>query len=106
MDCLIYYHSMFYSLGHDVTIVTSYCPIMTSDTMVALEGYFCQTIVQYDITIVQYDITIVALWQRVILKNIARSIWYFESVCTITEGHVTRNRPISIEYLHLTYNNV
>ncbi len=33
-------------------------------------------------------------------------IWYFESVCTITEGHVTRNRPISFEYLHLTYNNV
>ncbi len=27
------------------------------------------------------------------------------SLWTITDGHVTRNRPISIEYLHLTYNN-
>ncbi len=40
------------------------------------------------------------------LENIAVSIWYFESVCTITEGHVTRNRPSSIEHLYLTYNKV
>ncbi len=35
LSLIIYYHSLFYRLGHDVTIVTSYCAIMTSDTMVA-----------------------------------------------------------------------
>ncbi len=60
----IYYHSLFYSLGHDVTIVTSDCPIMKLDTMVVPEWYFFQTIVQYDITIVQYDVTIVAPWRE------------------------------------------
>ncbi len=34
---IIYYHSMFYCLGNGVTIVTSYCPIMMSDIMVAPE---------------------------------------------------------------------
>ncbi len=37
MSLIIYYHSLFYSLGHDVTIVTSYCPAITPDTMVAPE---------------------------------------------------------------------
>ncbi len=36
MSLIIYYHSLFYSVGHDVTIVT-YCPVITSDTMVAPE---------------------------------------------------------------------
>ncbi len=34
---IIYYHSLFCSLGHYATIVASYCPIVMSDTMVALE---------------------------------------------------------------------
>ncbi len=59
LSLIIYYHSLFYSLGHDVTIVTSYCPVITSDTMVAPEWHFYQTIVQYDVIIVQYDVTIV-----------------------------------------------
>ncbi len=80
--------------------------IVMSDTKVAPEWHFCQTIVQYDITIVQYDITIAAPWCWSICYNIVWSIWYFESICTITEGHVTRNSPISLEYLHLTYNNI
>ncbi len=33
---ILYYHSLFYSLGHGATIVISYCHIMTSDTMIAL----------------------------------------------------------------------
>ncbi len=33
---IIYYHSLFYGLGHGATIVISYCPIMTSDTMIGL----------------------------------------------------------------------
>ncbi len=37
MSLIIYYHYLFYSLGHDVTIVTSYCPVITPDTMVAPE---------------------------------------------------------------------
>ncbi len=83
---LIYYHSQLYSLG-----------------MVLLLWHFCQTIVKYDGTIIQYDITIVAQWRQTILENIDWSIWYFESVRTITEGHETRNLPISIEYLHLIW---
>ncbi len=43
--------------------------------------------------------------KRTILENIVQLIFYFEIVCNITEGHVTSNCPISIEYLHLTYNN-
>ncbi len=86
---IIYYHSLFYNLGHGTTIVVSYCD---SDTIVAPQ------------TIVQYDITIIAKWWQAILENTDWSIWYFESVCTNTEGHVTRNQPISFEYLHLTYN--
>ncbi len=62
LSLIIYYHSLFYSLGHGATIVISYCPIMTSDTIVAPEWHFYQTIVQYDVTIVQDDITIVAPW--------------------------------------------
>ncbi len=61
---------------------------------------------QYYVTIVLYDVIIVAPWWQPILENIDWSIWYFESVCTITEGHVTRNWPTSFEYLHLTYNKV
>ncbi len=34
---IIYHHSLFYSWVYGSTIVTSYCPIMTSDTMVAPE---------------------------------------------------------------------
>ncbi len=68
--------------------------------------YYCKTIICYDVTIVQYDITIVAPWWQAILENFDWSIWYFESVCNNTEGHVTMNRPISFDYLHLTYNNV
>ncbi len=34
---IIYFHSVFYSLKHGSTIVTSYCTIVTSDTMVAPE---------------------------------------------------------------------
>ncbi len=41
---------------------------------------------------------------HIIMENIDWSIWYFESVSTITEGYVTWNRPISFEYFHLTYN--
>ncbi len=37
--------------------------------------------IKYDVTNVQYDIILVAPWP----------IWYFESVCTIIEGLVTRN---------------
>ncbi len=56
-----YHHSLFYSLGHGATIVTSYCIIVKSDTIVPPLRGFCQTIVQYDITIVlQYDVTIAA----------------------------------------------
>ncbi len=40
-----------------------------------------------------------------ILEDIDWSIWYFQSECTITEGHVTRNQPISFKYLYLTYNS-
>ncbi len=36
LSLIIYYHSLFYSLGRGATIVISYCPIMTSDTMIAL----------------------------------------------------------------------
>ncbi len=36
MSVIIYYHSLFYNLGHGATIVISYCPIMTSDTKKAL----------------------------------------------------------------------
>ncbi len=36
LSLIIYYHSLFYSLGHDATIVISYYPLMTSDTMIAL----------------------------------------------------------------------
>ncbi len=93
---IIHYHSLFYSLGHSATILTSYCPIMTSYTMVVPEWHFYQTIVQY-------DNTIVAPWWQSIFCNIDWSIWYFESACTIAEGHVTRNQPISIVYLHLIY---
>ncbi len=35
LSLIIYYHSCS-SLGHGATIVISYCPIMTSDTMIAL----------------------------------------------------------------------
>ncbi len=101
---IIYYHSLFYSLGM-VLLLWRHCPIMISDTMAAPNWHFYQTIVQYDVTIVHYDVTIVALWQT-ILENIDWSIWYFESVCTITKCHVTRNQPISFEYLHLTYNKL
>ncbi len=61
---------------------------------------------QYNMTSQQYNMTSQQYHhdERTILENIVQSIWYFESVCNITEGHVTRNRPISIEYLHLTYN--
>ncbi len=76
LSLIIYYHSLSYSLGHGANIVTSYCPFMTSDTMIALdctipgsqetyerratlslnkvapERHFYQTIVQYDGTIV------------------------------------------------------
>ncbi len=72
--------------------------IWTCDTVVAPEWHFCQTIVQY-------DVTIVAPWRWTICYNIVLSILYFESICTITEGHVTRNWPIRLDYLHLTYNN-
>ncbi len=86
-------------------VLILWCHIVMSDTIVAPEWHFCQTIVQYDITIVQYEVRIVAPWRRTICYNIVWSIWYFESICTITEGHVTKNWPISLEYLHLTYNN-
>ncbi len=73
-----------------------YCDIILScyniDTMVAPEWHFYQTIVQYD--------------ERTILEHIAWSIWYFESVWTITDGHMTRNLPISIEYLQLTMTSI
>ncbi len=35
LSLIIQYHSVFYSLGHGVTIVMSYCSIMMSDNMVA-----------------------------------------------------------------------
>ncbi len=65
---IIYSHSLLYILGHGVTIVTSYCAIVMSDTIVAPEWHFYQTIVQYDVTIVKYDVIIVAPWQRTILE--------------------------------------
>ncbi len=37
LSLTIYYHSLFYSPGHGITILTLYCPIMMSDTMVAPE---------------------------------------------------------------------
>ncbi len=40
------------------------------------------------------------------MENIDWSVWYFESVCTITESHVTINQPFSFEYFHLTYNKL
>ncbi len=49
---LIYYHSLFYHLEHGVTIVMSYCSIVTSDTIVVPDQHFFQTIVQYDIKVV------------------------------------------------------
>ncbi len=49
---IIYYDSLFYSLGHGVTILMPYFLIMMSDTIVASERHLCQTILQYDITIV------------------------------------------------------
>ncbi len=48
---IFYYHFRLYSLGHGATIVR-YCIIVMSDTMVAPECCFCQTLVQYDVTIV------------------------------------------------------
>ncbi len=36
LSLIIYYHSLFYCLDHGATIVISYCPIMTSDTIIAL----------------------------------------------------------------------
>ncbi len=36
LSFIIYYYSLFYSLGHGATIAISYCPIMTSNTMIAL----------------------------------------------------------------------
>ncbi len=36
LSLIIYYHSLFYSVGHGAAIVISYCPIMTSDTMIAI----------------------------------------------------------------------
>ncbi len=77
----------------------SWSHIVMSDTIVVPEWHFCQTIVQN-------DVTIVAPWCWIICYNIVWTIWYFESICTITEGHVTRNWPISLEYLHLTYNKL
>ncbi len=32
---LVYYHSLVYSLEHGTAIITPYCTIMTSDTMVS-----------------------------------------------------------------------
>ncbi len=94
---LLYYISNVYDSSPLVYgYIYYYCDIISS--------YFYQTIAKYDITIVQYDVTIVVPRQQTILENIAQSVCYFESVCTITEGHVTMNRPISIEYLQLTYN--
>ncbi len=52
-------HFLFYSLGHGVTIVKSYCRIITSNKIVAPEWHFYQTIVQYDVTIIQYNVTII-----------------------------------------------
>ncbi len=92
-----YYYSVFYSLGHGATIVTSYYTIVTSDAMILPSKGFCQTIVQYDTMLTVWCDTI----STMTTVNIGR---YFESVCTITEGHATRNKPIGFEYLHLTYN--
>ncbi len=36
LSLIIYYHSLFYSLGHGGTFLILYCPIITSDTMIAL----------------------------------------------------------------------
>ncbi len=36
LSLMIYYHYLFYSLGHGAAIVISYCPIMTSDALIAL----------------------------------------------------------------------
>ncbi len=66
---IIYKHSLFYSLGHGATIVTS-------DTIVAPDWHLCQTIVQYDVTIVQHDVTIVAQWHWTICYNIVWSMWF------------------------------
>ncbi len=45
---IMYYHSLLYSLGHGVTIVTSYGAIIMLNTMVAPELLlFYQNIVQY-----------------------------------------------------------
>ncbi len=41
---ILYYHSLFSSLGHGATIVMSYSTIVMSDTMVAPEWHFCQII--------------------------------------------------------------
>ncbi len=67
-----YYHSLFYSLGHGVTIVMSYCPIVISDTNVSPN---CHNSTKW--------LTIVAPWWQLILENIDCSVWYFESICTI-----------------------
>ncbi len=37
LSLIIYYHALFYSMRHGATIVTSYCPIMMSDTIVPPE---------------------------------------------------------------------
>ncbi len=88
---IFYYHSLFYSLGHDTTIVMSHCTIVIWHTMLAPELRFWQIIVQYYITIVEYDVTIVAPWWQSIWKITDWLLWYFESVCNITDSHVTRN---------------
>ncbi len=57
---IFYYQFLFYS------------SIVISDTIVAPEWRFCQTIVQYYSTIIQYDITIVAPWRQLIMKILTR----------------------------------
>ncbi len=80
-----YYWNVFNNLLHfpvlhDVTIVTSYCPVITSDIMVAPVWHFYQTIVQYDVTIVQFDITIVQYNVIIVAPWWKDNIWKYCAV--------------------------